>query len=639
MNSIESSRRGSALRHRYGAALLVALLMVALYLSSLYSYLLFHNLAELFSVVVAFGIFVVAWNSRRFLDNHYLLLVGIAYLFVGVIDIVHTLAYKGMGVLPGYEPTDLAAQLWIAARYMGALSLLVAPLFIRRKLRVGAAFAVYSLVTGFLLVSIFYWRNFPKTFVVGEGLTPFKVGSEYIISVILLCSIALLARYRREFPGEMVRLMIVSMAVTILSEMAFTLYADPYAFLNMIGHLLKVLSYYFVYVAIIEAGLTRPYDLLFHNLKQREEGLRETRDYLENLFNYANAPIIVWDPEFRITRFNHAFEHLTGLKSEQVLGKKLDILFPEDKKEESMGHIRRAVAGERWEVVDIPILRTDGSVRTVLWNSATLYGPDGKTVVATIAQGQDITERKQAEEALRRRTDELARSNSELEQFAYVASHDLQEPLRMVSSYVQLLANRYKGKLDGDADDFINYATDGAARMQRLINDLLAYSRVGTRGAAFEKVSLESAFARALDNLEVKIGESGAIITYDSLPAVYGDGGQLTQVFQNLVDNAIKFRGDQPPRVHVSAALGDGEYTCSVKDNGIGIDEQYLSKVFVLFQRLHTRREYPGTGIGLAICKRIIERHGGRIWLESTPGAGSTFYFTIPTARALISGG
>ena len=200
----------------------------------------------------------------------------------------------------------------------------------------------------------------------------------------------------------------------------------------------------------------------------------------------------------------------------------------------------------------------------------------------------------------------------------------------MVSSYVQLLGNRYRGKLDQDADEFIHYATDGAARMQKLINDLLAYSRVGTRGVAFQPVNLDLVLAQALDNLKVTVKDSGAAITHDPLPVVRGDPGQLTQVFQNLIDNAVKFRGTAPPAVHISAQTGRREYVVSVRDNGIGIAPEYISRLFVLFQRLHARSEYPGTGIGLAICKRIVERHGGRVWVESQPGAGSTFFFSLP---------
>lgn len=246
--------------------------------------------------------------------------------------------------------------------------------------------------------------------------------------------------------------------------------------------------------------------------------------------------------------------------------------------------------------------------------------------------GVDINERKQAEEDLMRKTDELARSNAELEQFAYIASHDLQEPLRMVSSYVQILSDRYKGKLDHDADDFIHYAHDGAARMQMLINDLLAYSRVGTRGKPFHEVSLEDIFQRAVDNLKLAIKDYAAEVTHEALPVICGDGGQLAQVLQNLIENAIKFHGGETPRVHVSAEIKGHECVVSVRDNGIGIAPEYFSKVFLIFQRLHTRKEYPGTGIGLAVCKRIVERHGGRIWVESGVGEGSAFYFTAPVA-------
>jgi light-regulated signal transduction histidine kinase (bacteriophytochrome) len=237
----------------------------------------------------------------------------------------------------------------------------------------------------------------------------------------------------------------------------------------------------------------------------------------------------------------------------------------------------------------------------------------------------------QARQALEESVMELARSNSDLQQFAYVASHDLQEPLRMVASYTQLLAKRYKGKLDADADEFIAYAVDGANRMQRLIQDLLAYSRVDTQGQVFEPVSVEALVGYALDNVRAAVEESRAVVTHDPLPTVMADERQLLQLLQNLLSNALKFRGEQPPRVHVSAERRGSEWLFSVRDNGIGIDPQYAERIFAVFQRLHTIAEYPGTGIGLAICKKIVERHGGRIWVESQPGTGSTFYFTLPS--------
>lgn len=228
---------------------------------------------------------------------------------------------------------------------------------------------------------------------------------------------------------------------------------------------------------------------------------------------------------------------------------------------------------------------------------------------------------------------ELARSNAELQQFAYVASHDLQEPLRMVSSYTQLLAKRYRGRLDADADDFIGFAVDGAARMQKLIQDLLAYSRVGTRNLERQAVSMDSVLEYATDMLQLVIKDTGAAVTHESLPSIKVDERQMTQLFQNLISNAIKFRGQEPPRIHVSATRLDGEWLFSVHDNGIGIEPQYADRIFVIFQRLHNRDDYPGTGIGLAICKKIVERHGGRIWMESEPGKGSTFFFTVPDGK------
>jgi light-regulated signal transduction histidine kinase (bacteriophytochrome) len=249
---------------------------------------------------------------------------------------------------------------------------------------------------------------------------------------------------------------------------------------------------------------------------------------------------------------------------------------------------------------------------------------------ANTALQQEVAERRRAEETLTQHAEALRHSNEELQRFAYVASHDLQEPLRMVTSYVQLLAKRYEGKLGAEAEQFIAYAVEGTQRMKALIDDLLAYARVESRGQSLLLTDSEKLFRQVLSVMQVSITETGAVVTHDPLPTVLADRTQLGLLFQNLLSNALKFRATRPPRVHVSVRPEDSQWLFTVKDNGIGIEPQYTNKIFELFQRLHTRQEYPGTGLGLAICRRIVERHGGRIWVKSELGEGARFSFTLP---------
>ncbi|HBL57236.1 MAG TPA: histidine kinase [Cyanobacteria bacterium UBA8803] len=242
----------------------------------------------------------------------------------------------------------------------------------------------------------------------------------------------------------------------------------------------------------------------------------------------------------------------------------------------------------------------------------------------------ELAERQRMEVALAQQASELARSNAELAQFAYVASHDLQEPLGIVASYTQLLAKRYRGQLDAKADKFITYIVEGVTRMQTLIQDLLGYSYLGRASKNFQPTDCKAACDLAIANLKIAIQKSGATITLGELPTVMADATQLVQLFQNLIGNGIKYRSNKPPFVEVKAQRQEDKWLFSVRDNGIGIEPQYAERIFMIFQRLHTREEYPGTGIGLAICKKIVEHHGGRIWMESQLGHGATFYFTIP---------
>jgi len=337
--------------------------------------------------------------------------------------------------------------------------------------------------------------------------------------------------------------------------------------------------------------------------------------YCKMLFDERGRPI-----DFVYLEVNSAFEKLTGL--ENVVGKKVTEVIPGTKESypelfEIYGRVALTGQPEKFEIDFKPL----GA-----WFSISVYSTEREYFVAVF---DNITERKLAEDELKKRTEELARSNAELEQFVYIASHYLQEPLRTVSNFSQLLAKRYKDKLDAKADQFIGFIVDGTTRMQEMIDDLLEYSRVSTKTKAFESTDYETVFDQALANVKEAVEESDALVTHDPLPTVMADASQIVQLFQNLLSNAIKFRKEKP-HITVSAVQRGNEWLFSVKDNGIGIAPEFMEHIFKMFEREHASTEYPGTGVGLAICKKIVERHGGRIWVESEIGKGSTFYFTIP---------
>jgi PAS domain S-box-containing protein len=368
---------------------------------------------------------------------------------------------------------------------------------------------------------------------------------------------------------------------------------------------------------------------LEQRVEQRTEALQASEERYRTLFDsliegYCTIEM-VFDTDcrpvdYRFLDINPAFEKQTGLHNAQ--GHLIRELVPNHEAHWFEVYGRVAVTGEPAHFEHEA--KSLGHYYDV--QAFRLGGPESRKVAILF---NDIAARKRAEEALRQAADELARSNKDLERFAYVASHDLQEPLRSVSGFVKLLKDRYQGKLDAKADEYIGFTVEGVSRMQAMIKDLLDYARAGTQGKALVPTDMQMPLRRALANLRLSIEESGAVIKRDELPTVNGDPAQLTQLFQNLIGNAIKFRGDRKPEIRVGATCHDQEWLFSIRDNGIGLDVAQSERIFQIFQRLHAGEKYSGTGIGLAICKKIVERHGGRIWVDSQLGEGSTFYFTL----------
>ena len=405
-----------------------------------------------------------------------------------------------------------------------------------------------------------------------------------------------------------------------------------------------------------------------HSIRRR---LSERDDLFRLITEKAADMIAVVDTRGQRVYNSPSYERILGYSPEQLEAtSSFEQIHPDDREKvkEAAAEASRSGVGRR---IEYRMRHKDGSWRVLESTASTILDAEGR-VNKLVIVNRDITDRKRAETALQehkihleelvatrtaelrraneqlqldvsermqvqqeltRKLEELARSNAELEQFAYVASHDLQEPLRMVASYTQLLGRRYQGKLDANADEFIGFAVDGATRMQQLIEDLLSYSRLTTRGKALTWTEAGAACNAAIGNLQESIKDSNAIVSVGPLPSVFADASQLTALFQNLIGNAIKYSNERRPEIRVDAVPQGDEWVFSVQDNGIGIEQQYFERIFQMFQRLHSRKDYPGTGIGLAVCKKIVERHGGRIWLESQPGQGSTFLLTIPKAE------
>jgi PAS domain S-box-containing protein len=407
---------------KYKEIIFGAFVLLGLYLTELYSYLLFHNVAEIFSIIVACGIFMFAWNSRRFLDNDYLLFLGIAYIFISGLDLLHTLAYKGMNIFQGYE-TNLPTQLWIIARYLESISLLIAPLFIYRKLTIHFVLIGYATAITLLLGSIFYWNIFPTCFVEGVGLTQFKKISEYIISVILLGSAGILLINRKKLERDVLQLLVASIILTIASEIAFTFYKHAYGFFNLVGHYFKILSFYLIYKAVIQTGLARPYALLFRNLKQSEEAIRESETRYRAVVEDQTELICRFLPDGKLTFVNNAYCSYFGKKREELIGHKFVTLIPEEDRE----RVEKTIASINQEnpvlTHEHRVLNPNGEVTWQQWTNRAIFDAEGHFMEFQ-AVGRDITRRRHLEEALQESKEKYRSMMEAMNDPVYICSPD-----------------------------------------------------------------------------------------------------------------------------------------------------------------------------------------------------------------------
>jgi len=548
---------------------------IGLYLISRYNYLLFHGLVEMFCIAVAWGIFFVAWNARHVMENGYLLFMGIACLFIGMMDLLHVLAYKGMQVFPGYD-ANLPTQLWIAWQYMFCLSYTVAFLFFRRKFNPAILTAIYAVITALMILMIFS-KIFPDCYIEGKGLTLFKKLSEIITSIILIAMIPLLLFRQDYFPKRILKLLSASILGAVGAKTAFIFYVSVYGLSNLIGHYLMVFSFFMMYKAIVETGISNPSEILFRELRQRETELKNI--------------------ELELRKAKNELEERVVKRTRELLKANIQLELEISERQ----HVEK--------------------------------------------------ELRESEERFKQRNLQLEQINRQLDDFAYIISHDLREPLRGMYNFSAILIEDYKDKLGAEGSSMLETLMRLAKRQEEQIRAILHYSRIGRMNLSVERISLDAIVHEVIDSLKTLLDENRISVHKPvKLPDAVCDRVQLVEVFQNLIVNAVQYNDKQDRRIEIGfggteaapVSVPDIPETCGesvflksacvfyVRDNGIGIEERHLESIFKIFTRLHGREDFGGgAGVGLTIAKKIIERHGGKIWAESVPGQGTTFYFTL----------
>ena len=657
-NKIERNETDSTLlarwlwQHSLGGLLILAIL----YRISCHNYLLFHALVELFSILIAFAIFIIAWNGRQFLTDGYFLLLGVAYFCIGCFDLLHTLAYKGMGVFPGIG-ANLATQLWIASRYIEAISLLLAPLLLGRKSNIHQLLYIYLATSVVLLLMIFHWQVFPACFLPQTGLTALKKVSEYLIVLLLAVSLLLLYRHRQLFAANVFRQLAASIVITIFSELAFTFYISVYGFSNLVGHFAKLASFYFIYKAIIEIAFRKPYLLLFRDLKHSESALRQSEQQFRDLV--VNIPGVVYqfyarnDGSYGLYYISPRANEIFGLSNDPAsddwsFGRHIH---PDDRERfflsvqeaieqvadwEFEGRLVTDGKGEQWfKGVSRPIKGKN----ELVFNGVMIDLDEQKKIQKELLESRRQIETQLAEQQKLHAILEKAKEQAEIanqtkSQFLANMSHEIRTPISGIIGITQILQS---SKLGPQEQELVEMIAISARSLLDIVNEILDLSKVesGTMRLRPVQFDLYQTIEQQLCPFQLQAEEKELDLTLQIHPDVpryiLADSERLAQVLKNLVSNAFKFTEKGSIDIEVCRERG-ARLLFRVRDSGIGIAAADQQRLFEDFQQLDTSlaKKYRGTGLGLSICKKILALMGGHIWLESELGAGSTFCFIIP---------
>lgn len=602
---MEQNRTGLGIRR---SLIAFAVLLVLLAATSLYNFLLFHAIAELVAIAIAIAVFTVAWNARTMRENGYLLVAGTGFLFVAAIELIHTLAYQGMGIFVEFD-ANLPTQLWIASRYLLAGTLLAAPLLLRRETGPAGVFAAFAGVTGVLLLSIFVVPVFPDCYVEGVGLTPFKVWSEYVIAVLLALGAVAVYRVRNVFSSLVAGHLVAAVVVLIASELAFTRYISVYGPSNMVGHLLMVLAFGLIYVAFVETGIRQPYAVVFAGLKSSEERLRREKDRLGQYLDIAGALFVVLDKDGRVALINRRASEILGCPADAVVGEPwIERFIPPDERERHHAlflGLMRDEAGPA-EHVRSPVLTPDGDERIIAWHNAVLRDKSG-AICGTLSSGEDITERQHAEEA-------LGRANAKLNLLSGITRHDILNRITVARAYIEFAA---EDSGDPAVREHLERARAAVGEIQKQIEFSRDYQDMGLKEPAWQQP-------------EVLIRESVAELTLPAGVRVRADLGGLEiyadpmvkKVFYNLIDNAVR-HGGSVTEIRFSCARAGQDLTIICEDDGNGIPGGEKEAIF----RETYKRRY---GHGLFLVAGILGITGMTIRETGVPGEGARFEITVP---------